>query len=362
MPKRTALVGVLALLALAASAAPASADNIAAKRAQVNQLERELNAFDVKLEAAVQAYDHAQQNLADVRLQIARNTQALRIARRNLAVARRNLAAFLVSTYKGGTQDPAVYVLGSGSFTDLVDRVEYVQRIGQTESELLHEVTVSEQAITRHQQALKRDEASAKRYVAQAAGHRAQVESMIHQRQAMLDNAKADIRRMLRQRELRRQQLLAAQAAAQQQEQQPPPVVTGGDGGSNGGPAPPPPGTLGEQAVAIAKQFLGVPYVWGGASPSGFDCSGLTMYVYAQLGISLPHYTGSQWVAGPHVPRDQLAPGDLVFFYPDLGHVGMYIGGGLFIHAPHTGDVVRISSLYDAWYSAVYMGAVRVTG
>jgi cell wall-associated NlpC family hydrolase len=109
-------------------------------------------------------------------------------------------------------------------------------------------------------------------------------------------------------------------------------------------------------------QFLGVPYVWGGASPSGFDCSGLTMYAYAQVGISLPHFTGAQWTAGPHVSSDQLAPGDLVFFTPSLGHMGMYIGGGSFIHAPRTGDVVKISSLSDPWYVSQYQGAVRVTG
>jgi cell wall-associated NlpC family hydrolase len=86
------------------------------------------------------------------------------------------------------------------------------------------------------------------------------------------------------------------------------------------------------------------------------------MYVYAQLGVSLPHYTGSQWTAGPHVSRDQLQPGDLVFFESNLGHMGMYIGNGSFIHAPHTGDVVRISSLSDPWYSSEYQGAVRVTG
>ncbi len=114
--------------------------------------------------------------------------------------------------------------------------------------------------------------------------------------------------------------------------------------------------------MQIAEQELGVPYVWGGASPSGFDCSGLTMWVYAQLGIHLDHYTGSQWNEGVHVPESQLAPGDLVFFEPTLGHVGMYIGNGAFIHAPHTGTVVQISSLSDPWYSSEYQGAVRVTG
>jgi cell wall-associated NlpC family hydrolase len=119
---------------------------------------------------------------------------------------------------------------------------------------------------------------------------------------------------------------------------------------------------VGEQAVQIAMGELGVPYVWGGASPAGFDCSGLTMWVYAQLGIHLDHYTGSQWTAGPHVSESDLAPGDLVFFEPDIGHVGIYIGNGEFIHAPHTGTVVQISSLSDSWYAAEYQGAVRVTG
>ena len=82
----------------------------------------------------------------------------------------------------------------------------------------------------------------------------------------------------------------------------------------------------------------------------------------AQLGIHLDHFTGSQWNAGPHVAESDLAPGDLVFFEPYIGHVGIYIGNGEFIHAPHTGTVVQISSLSDAWYSAEYQGAVRVTG
>ena len=114
------------------------------------------------------------------------------------------------------------------------------------------------------------------------------------------------------------------------------------------------PGAGHPQAASIALQYLGVPYVWGGASPSGFDCSGLVMYVYAQLGISLPHYTVAQWNATE--PISSPAPGDLVFFN-GLGHVGIYIGGGRFVNAPHTGSVVRIDSLSSF---GGYDGARRV--
>ena len=125
----------------------------------------------------------------------------------------------------------------------------------------------------------------------------------------------------------------------------------------------PPATSIGLQAVALAERFLGVPYVWAGASPAGFDCSGLTMYVYGLLGIRLTHFTGSQLYEGRPVPPSQLQPGDLVFFRPDANgvphHEGMYIGNGQFIHAPHTGDVVKISSLFETRYALSYVGAVR---
>ena len=119
-------------------------------------------------------------------------------------------------------------------------------------------------------------------------------------------------------------------------------------------------GMLGPQAVAIAKRYLGIPYVWGGATPTGgFDCSGLTMYVYRQLGISLDHYAAWQFLEGERIPPEQLQPGDLVFFHPQAdgpGHVGIYVGDGKMLHAPHTGDVVRISSIQGR---SGYLGAVR---
>jgi cell wall-associated NlpC family hydrolase len=123
------------------------------------------------------------------------------------------------------------------------------------------------------------------------------------------------------------------------------------------------PGDRFSSVVGIAMRYLGTPYVYGGASPSGFDCSGLVMYVYAQVGVSLAHYTGAQWSYSNSVsvPRNQLEPGDLVFF-AGLGHVGIYVGNGQFIHAPHTGSVVRIDSLGSGWYASEYDGAKRILG
>ena len=112
--------------------------------------------------------------------------------------------------------------------------------------------------------------------------------------------------------------------------------------------------------VAIAKRYLGIPYRWGGASPAtGFDCSGFVMYVYAQVGVSLPHNAAAQYRYGRAVSRANLAPGDLVFFN-GLGHDGIYVGGGRFIHSPHSGDVVKISSIHDSWYASTWVGGRRL--
>jgi cell wall-associated NlpC family hydrolase len=113
-----------------------------------------------------------------------------------------------------------------------------------------------------------------------------------------------------------------------------------------------------EQALHVAERYLGVRYVYGGESPSGFDCSGLVQYAYRQVGVSLPRTTYEQYRVGEPIPRSELQPGDLLFF-DNVGHVGIYVGGGRFIHAPHTGTVVQFGTL-SGWYAAHFVGARRV--
>ena len=118
---------------------------------------------------------------------------------------------------------------------------------------------------------------------------------------------------------------------------------------------------LGAKVAQFAKHLLGVRYVYGGSSPaSGFDCSGLVRYVYGHFGVQLAHSSFAQFTSGFRVGRGGLRPGDLVFFH-GLGHVGIYIGNGRFIHAPHTGTRVRIERL-AGWYSGDFDGARRLAG
>jgi cell wall-associated NlpC family hydrolase len=362
-----AAVSLVALLVALGTPAAAGADSIASKRAQARAAEGQLNALYAQEDAAVNAYDLAQSKLSGVKRRIAANRLMLKIARANLRAARAQLAELVVADYKGDDPNAAMYVLGAQSFSDLVNRIDVMNRSSRSQASLLRSVMSAERQVKRRQAILHVEAVQARKLVGRTQAAKARVQGLISSQQSLIAGLNAQIRNLVQQRKARlareaaaRAAAAAAAAAAAQQASQ----------GTSTGPAPilpptgpvPPASSVGAQAVQIAMGELGVPYVWGGASPAGFDCSGLTMWVYAQLGIYLDHFTGSQWNAGPHVARDQLAPGDLVFFEPGIGHVGIYIGNNDFIEAPHTGAFVQISSLSNAWYAAEYQGAVRVTG
>ena len=335
------------MLATALTAAPANATSIASKKAQAVAAEKQLTKLSNEAEHAVEVYDGIHQRYENTLSALKLNKQTLGFAEQNLKAAQRQLAASLTQDYKSGDQDAIAYVLAARSIGDLVDQVQVLQRTTGVNKTLLQQITKDQAEIVQREKLLKKQKRQRNAQQAAAAAKRDQAKSAVANQTSYLDGLKASIRKMINE-----QQAAAAAAAAAS-------ATAAGTGTAPPSNLPnPPASTLGGQAVAIAERYLGVPYVWGGASPSGFDCSGLTMYVYAQLGVSLPHNAAAQYGSLPHVSESDLQPGDLVFF-DGLNHVGIYIGGGSIIHAPHTGTVVQISSLSGG---GSYYGAARVPG
>jgi cell wall-associated NlpC family hydrolase len=348
---------VLGLAVTAAgSAEPAQ---IGSKRAEAQQVLAQIQAMDAQMEKAVEAYNAANVRLDQIKHDLEVNQARLQTAKKNLVKARAQVSARLVALYKSDEPDTLSIIFGASSLGDLIERIDSANRIADEDVRIAAEVKQYRNEVQTRQQALVKAQADQEKVVAERASQRASIESQLAERQALYSSIKDQIAQ-LEAAERARQARLAAQARAAAKKQQsapaPAPAPSSSSGGSSGSSAPPP--ATHSSVVSIALQYLGVPYVWGGASPSGFDCSGLTMYAYAKVGVYLPHNAAMQYGMGTPVSRSQLAPGDLVFFN-GLSHVGMYIGGGRFVHAPHTGDVVKISSLSESWYAATYVGARR---
>jgi len=316
--------------------------------------------MDAQLEKAVEAWNGANVRLGQIKHDLEVNRSRLETAKKNLASARARVSERLVALYTTNAPDALSILLGASSLGDLIERLDSADRIAEEDARIAAEVTRYRNEVQSRQQALVKAESDQEKVVAERASQRASIQSQLAERQALYSSIKDQITQ-LEAAERERQARLAAQAKAAAKNHQPAPEPapsSGSSGGSSTPSAPAPPPSSHSSVVSIALQYLGVPYVWGGASPSGFDCSGLTMYAYAKVGVYLPHNAAMQYGMGTPVSRSQLAPGDLVFFN-GLSHVGMYIGGGRFVHAPHTGDVVKISSLSEYWYSATYVGARR---
>jgi peptidoglycan DL-endopeptidase CwlO len=354
------LIGLLAAGLLGASAPRAHAGSIAAKRAQARSVLVQLRRLDAAAQRANSRYEAANQQLRQVKQELRINRVALGVARGNFGRAQHTLAKRLVAIYTSGDQQSSLAViLGARSLNDLITRIETVNSVSKQDTVLIHQVVSFQHQIVHHQTLLRQERVRVHHLVAVRAAERDNVEGRLASARHLYSSVRSQLQTLISQAQARQAAAArAARAAAAAQAAAP----KGSFGVGTPVSSSVPPGRY-SGVVGIAMRYLGVPYVFGGASPSGFDCSGLVMYVFGQVGISLPHYTVAQWnyADAVSVSRSQLQPGDLVFF-AGLGHVGIYVGGGRFIHAPHTGDVVRIDSLSEGWYSSEYDGAKRILG
>jgi cell wall-associated NlpC family hydrolase len=351
-------LGLAAALFLSSSAvAEPTAES---KRREAQNVLAEIRQIDSQVAQAAEAYNAANIELSQIRREQRANERLLKLARGNLTQAHTTLERRIVDLYTTDASGSALeIILGATSLDDLLNRLETVDRVSEQDQRVLEQVVSFRTAVQKRKAQLAKARTKQERIVAERAAHRRAVEAKLRERQSLLASIRDQIAKI--QAAERRRALAAARATRSQIASNPAAYTLGGsaeepaaDGASTA-----PPSRYGG-VVGIAMQYLGVPYRWGGASPSGFDCSGFVMFVYAQVGVSLPHNAAAQYGVGVPVSKSDLQPGDLVFFN-GLGHNGMYVGGGNFIHAPHTGDVVKISSLSQSWYTSTWVGARRIT-
>ena len=353
----------------AATSATAEPGPVASKQAEAQSIISQINGIETDLSTAVERWNLANLKLAHIGHNLQRSRFELGVARVNLKHAQVQLARQALSVYTSSDSNSTVEVLlGASSLDDLLNRIDAVNRVNDQRSSVVGDVTTFRKNVAHETARLHNAQSQQKQIVSERLAEKHSIESKLAERNRLLQSVKAEIEH-LKAVEAAHQAALARQVREQQAHQALQPQVVSTLGTAVGGTqapqpvAPPAAATAAPSShyggvVGIAMQYLGTPYVWGGASPGGFDCSGLVMYVYSQVGVSLPHSSYAQYGAGVPVSMSDLQPGDLVFF-DGLGHVGIYVGGGNFIHAPHTGDVVKISSL-SGWYASSFVGARRI--
>jgi peptidoglycan DL-endopeptidase CwlO len=280
------------------------------------------NALSNQIDVLSQQYDALKIQLNEARLE---STTALQTAQRDelaLSDGRAAVAQIAAQAYMTGGLDPSIQLLQSDDSQQVLDRSSIMLQ-------LVHQQTGTMSLLASAEGAANR----ARQVAAQQAARAGQLGAAMSQKVSQMQ-AKENV--------LNSSAFAQALTIFQQTGHYPTPTITGD--------------SLGEQALRFALSKIGDPYVWGGSGPNDFDCSGLVMWSYEQVGIQLDHFTGDQWNEGEHISRSQLQPGDLVFFFADISHVGMYVGNGMMVDAPTFGQPVQIQPVF--W--SAFVGAVRI--
>jgi cell wall-associated NlpC family hydrolase len=364
-------------VARAKAAAAAKADQAGAAKAKLALADAHLAQLQQQTQAAIANYQSAMTRLATAQRAAARATIALQAADQQVQAQQQQMAVFANMAYRsGGSLGIWSALLTADGPKTFLDSANAMTSISNSQADALTRLrgarvvqTLAQQqaaaALSAVQKAVDATKSARDKAESAVATQQKQVVSLAGQKadlEAQAASAKSHANSLARERAAN---LAAARAAAEAARQR---RALGGGGvdqenptSVTGGPRPPATAAQGEQAVAFAKAQLGKPYEWGASGPSTYDCSGLTMMSWNAAGISIDHYSVAQYGEGTHVSRIDLRPGDLVFFAYNtsdastIHHVGIYVGNGQMIDAPHTGANVQ----YDFAFRSDYIGATR---
>ncbi len=345
-------------LPIASAARPAKHD-AAEARADVTAARAKLAALNEHQSLLDEEYNQARIALATAERKLANAQVAARRSAATARVADADLSARVRVAYEGAGSEIGA-LLGAGSLSDFSDRLEFLNQIAADDATIVSRATVAGQraqwAATALEAAVKERTAA----VGSLRSKRSELEAAVAEQERLISHLESVLHRVLNPPPPPVPVVLpqpGVSPAPVPSPTQPPAGAPPPAPSPTSLPSPPPPSSRAQVAIQAAESQIGVPYQYGGSSPqTGFDCSGLMMWAWAQAGVSLPHSSAMQYAVLSHVDRSQLQPGDLLFFYSPIHHVGMYLGGGRMIHSPHTGSYVEIVDVYWQYY----VGAARV--
>lgn len=328
-------------------------------RSDVDALRSQVEQLNNGVEGAVEDYNYAKVQLVDTESALASTQKKLTQAEKDLVTAQGSLEQRIDGLYRDGRLGLLDAILGARSFSDLINRFDLLKRVSAKDQQVYTQVATYRADVSARKQTLAQDQAKQKQLFKDTKSALATVKTKLAAREQALKGKEQLVAQLEREEQARQVRLVAQakeaarQAAAAAKARQFAAATAASNGGSGNGnvgrantPARNVPSShVGGSVIDIAMRYIGVPYVWAGSSPSGFDCSGFVMYVFGQAGISLPHSSRAQFGYGVAVSRDSLQPGDLVFFGSPIHHVGIYVGNGSMINSPYTGSSVRIDGI-----------------